>query len=232
MLRLAHARIVPSVYAHAVIRAIDASAALAVPGVIAVLRADDLPIVGTGDARQWEPLARDEAVFAGQPVALVVAETESVAADAAALVVVDAQPLPAVVDPVAAASAEPPATFRRGATTNVSSEERSVRGDADAAIEASDVVVQGSFPSPWAYQAYLEPHAATAWTDPDGTLTVHSATQATFFTRDELAAILRPADLEGTVIPAPVGGGSDPSSCSWNPWSRVRRLPSDDRSAW
>ena len=207
MLGLAHARIVPSVYAHAVIRAIDASAALAVPGVIAVLRADDLPIVGTGDARQWEPLARDEAVFAGQPVALVVAETESIAADAAALVVVDAQPLPAVVDLVAAASDDPPATYRRGATTNVSSEERSVRGDAAAAIEASDVVVEGSFPSPWAYQAYLEPHAATAWTDPDGTLTVFSATQATFFTRDELGSIFGLPTSKVRVIPAPVGGG-------------------------
>ncbi len=165
MLRLAHARIVPSLYAHAAIRGIDASAALALPGVIAVLRADDLPIVGSGEARRYAPIARDEAVFAGQPVALVVAETESIAADALALVQVDAEPLPAAVDPLAAARPDPPAIYRVGADSNVYSEDRSTRGDAAAELERSDVIVRGRFTSPWAYQAYLEPHAATAWVE-------------------------------------------------------------------
>ena len=74
----------PSVYAHARIRGIDASAALAMPGVVAVLTAADLPIAGSDDMRMFEPLARDEALFVGHPVALVIAETETAAADAVA----------------------------------------------------------------------------------------------------------------------------------------------------
>jgi len=85
---LLHARIVPSVYAHARIRSIDASAALAVPGVVAVLTANDFRVVAVGDGRRAVPLARDVAVFAGQPVALVVARTEAAATDGADVQVV------------------------------------------------------------------------------------------------------------------------------------------------
>ena len=84
---LLHARIVPSVYAHARIRSIDASAALAMPGVVAVLTAADLPIATVEDMRMFEPLAREEALFVGHPIALVIAETETAAADAVAEVV-------------------------------------------------------------------------------------------------------------------------------------------------
>ncbi|MDH4142333.1 MAG: xanthine dehydrogenase family protein molybdopterin-binding subunit, partial [Chloroflexota bacterium] len=105
---LLHARIVPSLYAHARIRAIDASAALALPGVVAVLAARDLPIVERGDWRRFEPLARDEAVFAGQPVALVVAVSETAAADAVGLVQVDAEPLEPAVDVLAAMAPDAP----------------------------------------------------------------------------------------------------------------------------
>src|SRR5436309_3992671 len=102
---LLHARLVLAAEAHARITGIDASEALAVPGVVAVLTAQDLPIVG-GSGRAAEPLARDEIVWAGQPVALVVAESEAAAEDAAGLVVVDADPLPAVMDLEAAMAAD------------------------------------------------------------------------------------------------------------------------------
>jgi CO/xanthine dehydrogenase Mo-binding subunit len=95
---LLYARIVPSVYAHARIRGIDTSAALAVPGVVAVLTAADLPIATSDDMRMFEPLAREEALFVGHPIALVVAESEAAAADAVAEVMVDAEPLPVVTD--------------------------------------------------------------------------------------------------------------------------------------
>ena len=110
---LLHARVVGSIYAHARIRGVDAGAALAVPGVVAVLTAKDLPIVATGEERRFEPLAETEVVFAGQPVALVVASTETAAADATALVEIDAEPLPEVVDVLAAA--EPNAPLSRAA---------------------------------------------------------------------------------------------------------------------
>ena len=69
---LLHARPVLATEAHARIRGVDKDAALATPGVVAVLLAADLPIASTGTDRTAEPLARDEVVFAGQPVALVV----------------------------------------------------------------------------------------------------------------------------------------------------------------
>lgn len=105
---LLHARIVPSVYAHARIRSIDASAALAMPGVVAVLTAADLPIAAVEDMRMFEPLARDEALFVGHPIALVIAESETAAADAVAEVYVDAERLPVVTDLEAAMRPDSP----------------------------------------------------------------------------------------------------------------------------
>ncbi len=104
---LLHARPVLAAEAHARITGIDGSAALALPGVVAVLTAADLPLVG-GSGRTAEPLAREEIVWSGQPVALVVAESEAAAEDGAALVVVDADPLPAVLDLEAAIAAGAP----------------------------------------------------------------------------------------------------------------------------
>lgn len=95
---LLHARLVQSVYAHARIERIDTSAALAIPGVVAVLTAKDLPIKGSGDMRMFQPLATREAVFAGQPLAVVVAESEAAAEDGVQAVMVEYTPLPAAVD--------------------------------------------------------------------------------------------------------------------------------------
>ena len=112
---LLHARPVLASEAHARIRGFDTDAALAVPGVVAVLTAADLPLATTGTDRTSEPLAREEVVFAGQPVALVIAETEAAAEDGAELVVVDYEPLDAVVDVEAAMEPGVPlARSRRG----------------------------------------------------------------------------------------------------------------------
>ena len=95
---LLHARPVLALPAHARIVSIDASAALASPGVVAVLTAADLPIATKGTDRLHEPLAREEILWAGQPVALVVAETAEAAADAVQLVQVETEPLAPVID--------------------------------------------------------------------------------------------------------------------------------------
>ncbi len=230
--RLLHARVVPSLYAHARIRAVDAAAALAVPGVVAVLTARDLPIVGHGEERRFEPLVRDEAVFAGQPVALVIGETETAAEDGVGLVQVDAEPLEPVVDLLAAiepsaplarmaASREPGqgiAGAEQGDATqgeddpeakvsgNVFSRHREDRGDLAEAFARCDAIVEGRFRTSWVYQAYMEPHAATAWIEPDGTLAVTTSTQGTFFTRNELAKILGLPPRKVRVTAATIGG--------------------------
>ena len=230
---LLHARVVGSIYAHARIRGVDAEAALAVPGVVAVLTAKDLPIVAFGEERRFEPLADTEAVFAGQPVALVIASSEAAAADAARLVVVDVEPLPVVVDVLAAT--EPGAPLSRVAprpgaagrteeddrdvtgandgdpaidlvSGNVFSREQDRRGDMAAALARCDAIVEGRFRAGWVYQSYMEPHAATAWLEPDGTLALTTGTQGTFYTRDELAAMFGLSSSKVRVTGTALGG--------------------------
>ena len=196
-------------HAHARIGGIDRDAALEVAGVVAVLTASDLPIVGSGPQRRFEPLAIDEIVYAGQPVALVVARTEEAAADAAALVRVDEEALAPVVDVREGARAgiaphaDPRARGRRASSRvrtrtirdagsfsgNLVGPDPGPAGRHGRGFGRCDVIVEGTFRAPWAYQAYLEPHAATAWVEPDGTLAVIASTQAIFATRNNLAAI-------------------------------------------
>src|SRR5437588_2325925 len=101
---LLHARLVLAHEAHASISSIRADDARAVPGVQAVLTAADLPIVATGRGRMYEPLAREEVVYAGQPVAIVVADTEAAAEDGVELVDVELHGLEPVVDLESAAA--------------------------------------------------------------------------------------------------------------------------------
>jgi CO/xanthine dehydrogenase Mo-binding subunit len=229
---LLHARPVLSTEAHARIRGVDADEALAVEGVVAVLSAADLPIVATGNDRASEPLAREEVVFAGQPVALVVAETEAAAEDGAELVVVDYEPLDAAVDVEAAMLPGAPLarvseaddgggdlesihagvdkgsedTEEEPLSGNVLDTVHRSRGDAAAALEASDAVVSGTFRTPWVYQAYIEPQVSTAWLEPNGTLVVSTSTQGSFVTRRELAtAFDLPLDRI-RIVAEPLGG--------------------------
>lgn len=230
---LLHARIVPSVYAHALIRAIDTAAARRAPGVVAVLTAGDLPTAWHGPERRFEPLARDEVVFVGQPVALVVATTETAAADAVDLVVVDLDPIEPVIDVLAAiepgaplarvrrapddgeaSGARPGSTADSGSgapmaavSRNVFDQVREVRGDVAAAFSRCAAVVEGHFRVGWSYQAPIEPQVATAWLEPDGVLAVVATAQGTFFTRNELAKLygLPPSRVRVT---APAIGGA------------------------
>jgi CO/xanthine dehydrogenase Mo-binding subunit len=230
---LLHARPVLATEAHARIRGIDGEAALATAGVVAVLTAGDLPIASSGTDRTAEPLAREEVVFAGQPVALVIAETEAAAEDGAELVVVDYETLPAVVDVEAAM--EPGAALARtveesddeagdlesihagvdhgqaddpqeALSGNVLDRITRERGDLAAAFAASDAVVEGTFRTPWVHQGYIEPQVCTAWLEPSGTLVVSACTQGSFVTRNGLA---RTFDLpldRIRVIAEPIGG--------------------------
>ncbi|MGA2926092.1 MAG: xanthine dehydrogenase family protein molybdopterin-binding subunit [Solirubrobacteraceae bacterium] len=229
---LLHARLVLAHEAHALITAIRTEEALALPGVVAVLTASDLPIVASGRGRLYEPLAREEVVYAGQPVALVVAESEALAEDAVELVDVELDPLDPVLDLELAAQPGAPAARIKAsadsagsdladahaavASTGVGEQEelsenvlataRLEHGDVDAALSASDAVVRGRFTTPWMYQGYLEPQSATASIEPDGELIIRSSTQAPFATRDSLAKLFGlPADRI-RVRSAPLGG--------------------------
>ena len=228
---LLHARLVLAHEAHATIAAIRTQRARALPGVVAVLTAADLPLVGKGPGRLNEPLAAEEVVYAGQPVALVVADSEAVAEDGAELVELELDPLPPVLELEAAAAAGAPRARtkeRAGAgsdlgdahasvsaqgvddrqqlSENVLGTARLAHGDVDAALSASQVVVRGQFTTPWIYQGYIEPQTATAWLEPDGELVIASATQAPSATRDSLARLFGlPADRI-RIRATPLGG--------------------------
>lgn len=232
--RLLHARPVLATRAHARVVAIDASAALAVSGVVAVLTAADLSITSHGADRMAHPLAGDEVTFAGQPVALVVARTAAAAADAAELVRVRLEALPVVLDPDAGmapgaaltrAAAEPVGGATMDAQThaavggegdasidaeelsgNVSGRSRYRRGDTAAELDAADLVVEGRFETSWVHQGYLEPQVSTAWLDADGSLVVETATQGTFAARSDVAKALGVPQHRVRVVPTPLGG--------------------------
>ncbi len=208
---LLHARLVPSLYAHARIRRIDASAALAMPGVVAVLTAADLPLRATGDGRRSEPLARDIARFAGQPVALIVARSEAIAEDAVEAVVVDAEPLQPELDAVAIAASAGDGDPR------IVSTHHTAHGDAVAALTTAHVLVEGRFVAPWVHQGYLEPHAATAFLDEDGTLAITASTQGTFDARNEVAQLYGLPVSRVRVTAPTIGGAFGSKECLLEP---------------
>jgi CO/xanthine dehydrogenase Mo-binding subunit len=229
---LLHARPVLSAEPHARIRQVDREAALSVPGVVAVLVAADLPLATSGTDRTAEPLAREEVVFAGQPVALVVAETEAAAEDGAEVVAVEYESLQAVVGledamvpgaPLARLAEEDEGggdleSIHAGVdqgeqeadeeqlSGNVLDIVNRRSGNAAAALDASDAVVSGTFRTPWVYQAYIEPQVATAWPEPSGTLVVSTSTQGSFVTRSELARAFALPLERIRVIAEPLGG--------------------------
>jgi CO/xanthine dehydrogenase Mo-binding subunit len=232
---LLHGRLVLAADAHARLTRIDADAALAVPGVVAVLTAADLPIAAaSGTARSDEPLAREEILFAGQPVAIVLAESEAAAADGVDEVIVEAEPLPAIVDLEAGMAPDSPiarvtrpkesdeegmggahasvggsegqAEEEEELSENVVGRMRMRSGDAEAALAASDAVASARFRTGWIHQAYVEPQAATAWLEPDGQIVISSSTQGAFVTRQGVANLLGLPHDRVRVRPAPLGG--------------------------
>ncbi len=229
---LLHARLVTSPYAHARIVRIECDAARRTPGVVAVFTGHDLLPEGPEPAeRARHLLARDKVIYAGQPVAIVVAESAYAAADAAALVEVEYEQLPAVVDPLAAMTPEAPvirpkelegewaeagmhATVAGGEEldvrrlpANVTNAVRFQRGDVEQGFASADVVIERTYRTPFVHQAYLEPHASVAVPRPDGGVTVYTTTQGQFYCRNVTATTLGLPHELVTIVPMEVGGG-------------------------
>ncbi|MDQ3810388.1 MAG: xanthine dehydrogenase family protein molybdopterin-binding subunit, partial [Chloroflexota bacterium] len=227
-----HARFVRSPHAAARIVSVDASAALAMPGVGAVLTARDLPIPDVQAAADSRRLlmAVDQVVHAGQPVAAVLAESEALAEDAVQAVMVEYEPLPVAVDLLEAMSSDAPIVRERrerndaelgmhgaapSATSqveppqapNIASTTRLERGDVEAGLREADVVIEREFRTSWVHQSYIEPQTCSAMVDATGNLTVYACTQALFHTRAEVARTLGLSDHQVTVEAMPVGGG-------------------------
>ena len=195
---MAHARLVLSPHASARIVAFEATAARAMPGVVAVYGAAELETLWR-ERPAPPPLAVGRVSYYGQPVAIVVAENETKATQAALLIQIDYEPLPAVLDLEAALRPDTPCavdeSMRGGESVealavgpNVAGIHHLQRGDVERGLAESDVVVTRTYRTRRAHQGYLEPHATVAATDPRGNLDVWTATQAMFFCRDAVAA--------------------------------------------
>ena len=213
---LLHCKILRSPHAHALIRGIDASAARALPGVHAVLTGDALPtrygvIPWTEDE---QALCTDRVRFVGDEVAAVAADDEETALAALALIEVDYEVLPAVMDAHAALAPDAPKLFPGHKHGNVTKRVKLAFGDVDAALACADVVIDGDYFFEGTAHAPIEPHCVVADYDPRGLLTVTASTQIPHYLHRALAKVLDlPADRVRVIQPAlggAFGGKSDP----------------------
>ena len=223
-----YARLVLSPYAHARILSIDTSSALAVPGVVAVFTAETLGMNNSDPlSRSQSPLAHREVLWCGHPVAVVVGETEASAEDGAAILDVEYEPLPVVIDPEAAMRPDSSlACVDREFSTDAGGnghgapageEKRSPNiiltspvkmGDIDAGLREADVVVEWSYRTHPVHQSYMEPHSVTVSPGAsDQHLVVWSSTQGLFNVRSAVARALAMPDRQVHVEPVYIGGG-------------------------
>lgn len=201
-----HGAVLRSPYPHARIVAIDTSAALALPGVKAVLTGADAPRAMWGvHHKERRILAEGVVRFAGEEVAAVAAASEEIARDALDHIQVEYEELPAILTPEEALDEEAPGVHP--GRNNVSHEIRFERGDADAAFASADLVHEATYTTHAQYPGYLEPMATVAALEPDGRLVVWTSTQSVTQARLRLAAALEMPISRIRVHQATTGGG-------------------------
>ncbi|MEZ4453163.1 MAG: xanthine dehydrogenase family protein molybdopterin-binding subunit [Nannocystaceae bacterium] len=205
-----HARILRSPHAHAKILGIDASAALAMPGVFGVVTGQDFKI--PYGIIPWTPdenaLAVDKVCHVGDGVACVAAVDEDTAIAACRAIKVEYEPLRAFFDPEEALKSRDKALTinpysRKG---NLSKHVRLEFGDVDGLLDGSDVVIEGEYFFEGTTHGAIEPHCAVALVEPNGILTVWSATQVSHYLHRELAKVLQLPPHRIRVIQPPLGG--------------------------
>ena len=232
-------KILRSPHAHARIKSIDASRALALPGVKAVVTSADFSqhggrLADIGEGAMSNPrflsnncLAADKVLYKGHAVAGVAAENSSIAELALALIDVDYEVLPAVVDVLDAMKDDAPVLHERLAnavspsvragglrsddddnvSTNVANRFVFEVGDLEKGFQEADVVVEREYRTATVHQGYIEPHSATALWSPDGKATIWCSSQGHFNIRDQSANILGIPVSSIKVIPMEIGGG-------------------------
>jgi CO/xanthine dehydrogenase Mo-binding subunit len=225
---LHHGRVLRSPHAHARIRKIDTSKALALRGVEAVVTAQDLPDPGNKVAELGEGainvrhlssncLARGKVLYRGQAVAAVAAVTPQVAEEALKLIAVDYEPLQPVVDVQAAMKDSAPLLHEdliteslgqpTGKHSNIAKHLRFQQGDVEKGFAAATVVIEREFHTATVHQGYIEPHNATAIWNADGSVTIWCSTQGAFTVRAQVAELLGMPLAKIRVVPMEIGGG-------------------------
>ncbi len=230
---LLHGKVLRSPHAHARVLSIDAAEALDLPGVEAVLTAEDVPILereidlGNVFANPQivaaNMLAKGKVLYQGHAIAAVAATSPHLAEEALKKIRVEYEVLPPLLDvreamkPGAPQIHESMTTrnvkerFSRGDDTgvrsNIGSHLQFKRGDVQAGLAEADVVVEREWETAPVHQGYIEPHASTAFWAPDGKITVWTSTQGHFSVRGLTATILDVPEHHVKVIPQEIGGG-------------------------
>ena len=224
-------KVLRSPFAHARILSIDTSRAVALPGVVLVVTAEDLEMPEDASNRTKVVFAKNEVLYHAQPVAAVAAETIDIAEAALELIDVEYEVLPAAIDVVEALRDDAPLARleltdegedREGHMTidlgnmtstpqdnrsNAASRLRFKRGDIAVGFAEADVIVEGRFDCAMVHQAPLEMQVAVAEVDNDNKLTIYSPTQGQFHQRDEIAATLGLPQSQVRVVSTEMGGG-------------------------
>lgn len=223
-----YGKVVRSPYPHACIKSIDASAALALPGVKAVVSGKDFPdvpptLVQVGEnmvnARNLSMniMARGKVFYDGHAVAAVAATSLHIAEEAAKLIHVEYEILPHVQNVLDAMKDGAPILHsdlrtagipeKSDKQTNVAAQVRFARGDLEAGFKAADVVAEREFDTAMVHQGYIEPHNAVAQYNQDGRSTIWVSTQGSFAIRELTGHILQMNRGDIKVVPAEIGGG-------------------------
>ncbi|MCH9672638.1 MAG: xanthine dehydrogenase family protein molybdopterin-binding subunit [Gammaproteobacteria bacterium] len=217
-----------SPHAHARIKSIDTSAAEKVPGVKSVVTAADFPEITSEEAFVGEGpmnfrdlsrnvMARDKVLYDGHAVAAVAATNSDAADEALALIKVDYEVLPHVMDEVSAMAPDAPVLHDDMFTTgvepkptkpsNVSKRVEFALGDVDAGFGEAEVVVEGTYTTQPVHQGYIEPHAAVVSTASDGQSVVYCSSQGHYTVRAYCCKLLGLDANLLKVVPAEIGGG-------------------------
>ena len=199
---------------HAIVKSIDTREAEALPGVIAIFTAKDVPnneyglimpdqpvLCGPGSSKPYTDRVR----WIGDQVALVVADSESIAAQARDLIKVDYEDLPVVTDMMAALQADAP-LLHPDKGSNVILRYRIRKGDVGAAFKEADVIVEGIYDTPMQEHAFLQPEAGLGYIDEQGRVTVLVGGQWTHEDQEQIAHSLSlPLEQVRVIYPA-IGG--------------------------
>jgi len=202
-----HGSAVRAAHPRAIVKAIDASAALALPGVVAVYTAADIPGVGkVGHLKKdWDTMIAvgDTTRYVGDAICLVVAETQEILNAAKKLVVVDYEVLSPITSPYEAQAPGAPHLHEGG---NLLAHKHVSRGDAAGAIASAPHVIMQKFNTPWTEHAFLEPECAVALPRDKGVM-LYTSDQGVYDTQHEVAPMLGLPLEEVWVENKLVGGG-------------------------
>ena len=223
-----YGKVLRSPHAHANIKSVDVSKALAMDGVRAVVTSADMGQVadkiqemgeGAANLRHLKDniLADKKALYFGHAIAAVAATSPQIAEEALKLIEVEYEVLDPVMDVLKAMEDGAPLlhsnmrTDRFGNTgekpTNIANHILHKHGDLEKGFAEADVVVEREFRTEMVHQGYIEPHSSTAVYKPDGTVEVWTSTQGPFDIRSQVASMLQVDDSNVRVNPMEIGGG-------------------------